>query len=89
MGYRDADSIFIQIPETFEVEALPPISMVISRFGKFTANVTLKGNQLQIVQVADVFTGTYKASEFQEFMAFLNKITTAYKGKIILRKKAV
>ena len=89
MGYRDADSIFIQIPETFEVEALPPISMVISRFGKFTANVTLKGNQLQIVQVADVFTGTYKASEFQEFMAFLNKITAAYKGKIILRKKAV
>lgn len=89
MGYRDADSIFIQIPEFFEVEALPPVLSVISRFGKFTANVTLKGNQLQIVQVADVFTGKYKASEFQEFMAFLNKITTAYKGKIILRKKAV
>jgi len=89
MGYRDADSIFIQIPSTFEVEALPPLVSVDSRFGTFTANVTMKDNLLKIVQVADVFTGNYKASEFQDFMAFLNKITAAYKSKIILRKKSI
>jgi transglutaminase-like putative cysteine protease len=89
MGYRDADSIFVQIPESFEVEALPPTVLVVSRFGSFTAKVVLEGNQLKIVQVADVFTGNYKDSEYQEFIAFFNKITTAYKGKIILRKKSV
>lgn len=88
-GYRDADSVNIQIPESFEIEALPPDVFVNSPYGRFTSSVKKAGSNLQIVQVADVFTGKYKASEFQEFMAFLNKITAAYKGKIILRKKAV
>ncbi len=88
-GYRDADSICIQIPESFEVEAMPPTQSETGKFGSFTSKVTLTGNCLQIVQIADVSSGKYKASEFPEFMTFLNKITAAYKGKIILRKKAV
>lgn len=88
-GFRDADSICIQIPESFEMEAMPAVISETGKFGSFTSKVTLTGNCLQIVQIADVSSGKYKASEFPEFMAFLNKISAAYKGKIILRKKAV
>jgi len=88
-GFRDVDSIVIQIPETFEVEALPPAITENGRYGRFTSSVTQVGQQLQIVQVADVSSGKFKVSEFPQFMAFLNKISAAYKSKIILRKKAV
>lgn len=88
-GYRDADSILLEIPEAYEVEALPPSQSEYTEFGRFTSKVTNTGKYLQIIQIVDVSTGKYKASEFPQFMAFLNKISAAYKGKIILRKKAI
>jgi len=87
-GFRDADTILIEITASFEVEAMPPSILEKCRFGQFTSTVTLTGNVLKIIQVANVYNGKYKASDFPDFMAFLNKITAAYKGKIILRKKA-
>jgi len=88
-GFRDADSIRIHIPDSYEVENLPNLVEEFGRFGKFTSKVTIQGNVIQIVQIADIHSGKYKASDFPDFMAFLNKITAAYKSKIILRRKAI
>lgn len=89
MGYRDADSTFIEIPESFEVEALPPTLSESCKYGRFSSQVTVSGNKLLIVQIADVHSGKYTSTDYPEFMAFLNKISAAYKSKIILRKKTV
>lgn len=88
-GFRDIDSFFIELPESFELEALPPMVSERCKYGQFTSKVELVGNNLQIIQIVDCFSGNYKSSEYPEFMAFLNKISAAYKSKIILRKKIV
>lgn len=86
-GSRDLDSINIHIPAQYEVETLPTCMTVEGSIGQFTSKVSCDGNVIHIVQCFDARSGRYKAADFPEIMAFLNKITSAYKGKIILRKK--
>lgn len=86
-GFRDLDSIDIKIPATFEVENLPASVVESSPYGRFSSNVSLQGDRLRIVQLVDIPSGRYDAAKFADFMTFMNKITAAYKGKVILRKK--
>jgi len=88
-GYKDIDSICIRIPEGYEIESMPGTFRLSSPFGTIESNIKALGKEITIEQNVFVSSGTYKVSSYPEFIGFFEKIRSAYKGIIILRKKAL
>ncbi|HEY5592853.1 MAG TPA: DUF3857 domain-containing protein [Paludibacter sp.] len=89
MGHKNIDSIYIPIPEGFEIEMIPTNNSIATNFGHFESVIKIKGNGIQIQQSVFMPAGKYNVSTYPEFVAFFEKLSTAYKGKIIFRKRTV
>jgi len=87
LGSNNIDSIFIPIPEGFEIEAIPSSSSVNSNFGRFESIIQVKEKGIQILQSVLIPAGKYDVSTYPGFLSFFEKLSTVYKGKIIFRKR--
>jgi len=86
-GYKDIDSIFIKIPDGFEIESIPTSTNIKSKFGSFISNINSTGAGILIQQALLISSGEYKAVLYPDFLAFIEKVNTNYKSKIILKRK--
>ncbi len=86
-GYKDIDSIYISIPEGFEIETMPSNYKISTLFGMFNSKLELSGKGILIQQMLFIPSGEYKVSTYPELVDFFDKIGSAYKNKIIFRKK--
>ena len=86
-GFNDIDSIFISIPDDYEIESLPEPMFLSTAYGNFTSLVFPQDNGIVIQQSFFLPTGKHSVSEYNEIRDFFEKINSAYNGKIILRKK--
>ena len=86
-GFKDVDSIFISIPEAYEIESLPKPLFLSTAYGDFKAIALPKDDGIVVTQSFYFPTGRHKVSEYNEIRDFFDKINAAYNGKIILRKK--
>lgn len=86
-GYKDIDSIYIVIPEGFEIETMPASQIVNTTFGQFKSRVRSNGKGVIIEQTLFIPSGEYNVSTYPEFVAFFEKISASYKSKIIFRKQ--
>ena len=89
MGHKNIDSIFIPIPDGFEIEALPASNSIKTIFGYFESVIRVKGNGIQIQQSSFMPAGKYDVSTYPEFLTFFEKLSKAYNGKVIFRKRIV
>jgi len=85
----DIDSILIELPKEFVVESIPASFEEKTPYGRFTSTVKQTDTGILVVQKMTLTSGTYLASEYPAFIAFLNKLSNTYKGKIILRKSTL
>lgn len=88
-GFKDIDSISIPIPEGFEIESLPASTELSTIFGHFGSDIQVTATEIIIKQTVFIASGRYHVSTFSDFVAFLDKINTGYKGRIILKKQTV
>jgi hypothetical protein len=86
-GYQDSDSIVIVIPEGHEPESIPGSFKTETAFGHFVSSVDVKGNEIIVKQTLLMKNGHWKVSAYPEFVAFIEKIASHYKAKVILKKK--
>lgn len=86
-GNVDEDVLTIIIPEGFTVEAMPSPVNYTSPFGTFTSTAKVEGNKITVHQKLLQKSGHWKASQYPEMLAFMDKINAAYRGKIIIRGK--
>ena len=86
-GFKNIDSIYIPIPEGFEIESVPSSSSVSTDFGHFESSIQVKEKGILIQQSTFLPAGKYDVSLYPEFVAFFEKLSTAYRGKIIFRKQ--
>ncbi len=86
-GYTVIDSIHIQIPEGYKVEALPPEKNYNTKFGVYYRKVSV--NERDIIYVRKLITekGFYPASDYADFYNIRKKIKKADKAKLVLVKK--
>lgn len=85
-GWKDTDLITIEIPEGYEIEALPAPVKHTCAFGNFESTVINLGNKLLINQSVMVHSGQYDVSLYADFVQFIDKITEIYQSKITLKK---
>ena len=87
-GFKDVDSICIRIPKGYNIETMPSSCNLSTPFG--TIKTSIRSSEKEILIKQDVFVpaGSYNVSSYPEFIGFFEKISAAYKGKIILKKQA-
>ncbi|MDO9154735.1 MAG: DUF3857 domain-containing protein [Paludibacter sp.] len=85
-GYVDSDSISIVLPDGYEIETIPPQTKIESVFGYFISEVKIVGKTAEVHQKIYLKSGSWDTSTYNDFVNFIEKISTAYKEKIIIRK---
>ena len=80
------DSVKIQIPEGYDVEAMPSSVKMDSAFGYFRSSVSRNGQQILIVQTLLLKMGDYPASSYDDFRSFGDAISKAYDSVFILKQ---
>ena len=86
-GYLDSDTITIVLPEGYEIETTPEPIDYKCKFGSFSSLIQIDGKKIIVRQQVLFNTGHWEAVNYPELLAFVDKISTNYKGKIIIRKK--
>ncbi|WP_183562871.1 DUF3857 domain-containing protein [Mucilaginibacter sp. SP1R1] len=85
-GYTDEDDITYTLPQGYQV-SLRPTNVVIDKpFGKFSATVTLNGNQLIYKRRMQVFDGTYNKDTYQDLVDFYQAVVEADNDTVTLTK---
>lgn len=86
-GYLDTDSIEIQLPDEYEIEAVPQTEEVETPFGSFRSSFHYQAGTLQIVHRLYVKSGRYLKEEYAQFLDFHRIVSRQYGAKVIIKKK--
>ncbi len=85
-GYTRIDSIHINIPVGYEVEALPSKKNYDTKFGSYNVKVEASNNTILYVRTLIINKGFFPASDYQEYYNTRKKIKKADKAKLVLKK---
>ena len=88
-GWKDVDSICIQLPENYNIEAMPTNQVISSPFGHFQSKIVKDESKIFVYQELSVKSGRWDISQYPEFTSFFDKVTNAYKSKITIKPKAI
>ena len=86
-GYLDADTIAIILPEGYEIETVPSAVDYKCKFGMFSSTIKVEEQKIIVNQRVLFNSGSWNVSTYPELLEFVDKISTNYKAKIIIRKK--
>ena len=86
-GYKDIDSIFISIPEGFDIETMPSSNNMKTSYGYFESKIQLVDKGILIQQILFIPSGEYKRSTYPDFLSFFERISSSYKSKIIFKRR--
>ena len=87
LSFRDVDSIEIQLPEGYEIEAMPKNVELDSKFGKYTSTTRIDGNTLLQYRKFERPNGRFSAKEATELTQFYETIYKADRARVVLVKK--
>ena len=85
--YRNIDSVDIEIPDGYTVEAMPAEMDVKTKWGHYKTGVSLKQNALTFYRLFEQFEGTFPPSDAAELAKFYADIYKADRSKVVLVKK--
>lgn len=85
--FTEIDSIKINIPEGYEIEALPSEKNYISKFGGYITKIKVEGANILFVRKLYVEKGVFPASDYMDFYNTRKKIKKADRAKLVLVKK--
>jgi hypothetical protein len=80
------DEITLQLPNGYSVEHSPEAKTISSEFGSYITTIEPNGNGLIIKQTLKLNKAVYPKEKYTDFIAFLNSIADANKGKVIVKK---
>lgn len=88
-GYVDVDTLCISFPEKYEFETTPSSMAFSSQFGEISSQIVAADKGLGIIHRLVVHKGTYPPDIYADFLRFWQHVSEQYKGKFVLRKKAL
>ena len=85
--YRDVDTVEIEIPEGFELEAVPQPARITSKFGNYSSTVQLKDKKLYYFRLIEQNSGRFPAKDYADLVKFYEAIYKADRSKVVLVRK--
>ena len=87
MATRERDTVEITIPDGYTPEnSLKPV-VIETRFGRYTADVTVEGDRIRYIRSCELKAGRYPAKDYPALEEFLNTIYKTDRNRVILVKK--
>ncbi|MGN6511576.1 MAG: DUF3857 domain-containing protein [Chitinophaga sp.] len=87
MAMRERDTVEITIPDGYTPEnSLKPVAIE-TRFGRYTADVTVEGDRIRYIRSCELKAGRYPAKDYPALEEFLNTIYKTDRNRVILVKK--
>lgn len=79
------DSVVYELPEDYEIEALPKDLELNTSYGTYSTMLILNGKDLTYIRKLQLNIGRYPASEYESFIAFFSKIRNNDKSMLVLK----
>ena len=85
-GYKDQDSVVINIPDGYTISAIPENQSIRSEFGTYDLQLDndADNNKLVYRRTLSIQAGTYPATKYKEYRSFRRKISKSENAKIII-----
>ncbi|NHA07137.1 DUF3857 domain-containing protein [Mucilaginibacter sp. HC2] len=85
-GYTDEDEIAYTLPAGYHVDLRPTDVSINKPFGKFSATIMVKGNELVYKRHVQLVDGTYSKDIYQDLIDFFQAIVESDDNNITLAK---
>lgn len=86
-GFLHSDTIEVEIPDNYKVDALPEPTVLESNFGKYEISFAESGgNKLTFTRNLLIANGEYPPSEYENYRSFLQNISKLDQTKILLKR---
>jgi hypothetical protein len=85
-GYTDEDEIIYTLPAGYHVDMQPANVSISKPFGKFSATIAVKGNELVYKRRVQLVDGTYSKDIYQDLIDFYQAIVESDDNNVTLVK---
>jgi hypothetical protein len=86
-AFRDVDTVEIDVPAGYEVEALPEAINLKTKYGSYNSSVKFQNNKIVYIRTMEQYTGRYPAKEYKDFAAYFDAIYKADRARVVLVQK--
>jgi uncharacterized protein DUF3857 len=87
-GYLDIDEVTIELPEGFQVNALPEPIKIESKFGLYTSEISRQeGGNLVYRRKFELYKGVFPKEEYKNYRKFRKEVAKNDNQKLILIKQ--
>ncbi len=83
-GFTDQDSVNIELPVNFKIEALPDNIIIENKFGMYKFEIKTTNNFINFTRILVIKQGIYDKSEYENYRQFMEQITKHDNSKILL-----
>lgn len=87
-NFSENDTVKIQIPEKFKVEAIPEPVEINKEFASFKCKTEVEDNSIIYYREFIILKGQYPKEQYNEFRDFLEKVAKADASSAIIKPKA-
>ncbi len=84
--YKDMDSVEIELPAGYTVEAMPKDIAIQSKFGNYSSSIQFRDNKLFYYRSIEQNSGRYPAKDYNDLAAFYSEIYKADRSRVVLVK---
>lgn len=85
-SYSHYETIIYTIPEGYTLESKPQNTRLETAFGKYSAEITIKGNTIQYTRSLIFNPGKFEAEKYTELIEFYSNIAKADNARVVLVK---
>jgi hypothetical protein len=86
MDYQETDTVEIELPGGYQVEAMPKDVSITNRFGKYDCMTRLIGNKLVYFRHYENYRGRFPASAYGDLVKFYEAVYKSDRNKVVLVK---
>lgn len=86
--FHNEDNYEIELPDGYELEAVPQNVSLKSKFGNYSCSTRLEGNKIIYYRVREQFSGRFPPKDQKELEKFFEDVYKADRAKMVLTKKA-
>jgi hypothetical protein len=84
--FLNIDTIYIDVPEGYVLETQPKTIDINNSFGKYSIKTTFKNNRVELIRIYERKANMYPATEWKNFVSFMEEVYKNDRSKVILVK---
>jgi hypothetical protein len=86
LEYTDIDTVEIELPPGYVMEAIPTPVSIETKFGRYNNSVKMEGNKIYYYRKMEKLSGRYPASDYKALVGFFDAVYKADRNRVVLVK---